>query len=164
LSTLVDYIGIVGVLLLFAVPTYFIGKSARKNWQPKTQETPGSDLVGFPVTPAGGPLVSAPQGEPVSDEMRSAVLDRAIVMCASRGGRVEYRSPFQAIIVYGKPVNHILHAILSIVTCIWLIVWLIVAQSGGERREVLDVDPYGNLHTSRALNLGPTGAPGQPLR
>ncbi len=161
-----EYIGIFGLIILFAAGGLLLGQLALKDWRPKTSgTTPGSDLGGSPLTAAGGPLAVAPQGEPVSDEMRSAVLDRAIVMGASRGGRVEYRSPFQAIIVYGKPVNHILHAILSIFTCaIWLVVWFFIAQSGGERREVLDVDPYGNLHTSRALNLGPTGAPGQPLR
>lgn len=115
MSTLLDYIGVVGVLALFAVPIYFIAKSARKDWQPKSELNPGASLTAFP--PAGGvpdSTASVPQGEVVSDELRSAVLDRAIVMCASRGGRVEYRSSFQAIIVYGKPVNHILHAILSI--------------------------------------------------
>jgi hypothetical protein len=157
-SNLLEVFGVLGVFALFAVPIYFIGKSARKDWQPKTRVIPGSNLATFPpMDSVADAPASMPQGEAVSDELRSAVLDRAIVMCASKGGRVEYRSQFQAVVVYGKPVNHVLHAILTVFTCLlWAIVWLFIAQSGGERREVLDVDPYGNLHTSNAMNLGRT--------
>ena len=53
MSTLVDHIGIVGVLLLFGVPSFFIAKLARKRWgPPKTYETPGSVL---PPEPMVGP-------------------------------------------------------------------------------------------------------------
>ena len=97
---------------------------------------------------------NVPERQVVSDEFRSAVLDRAVVKAVSQGGRVEYRYPFQAVIVYGKPVNHVLHAILSVFTCaLWLIVWFFIAQNGGERREVLDVDPSGQIIATRAFNL-----------
>ncbi len=49
--------------------------------------------------------------------------------------------------VLGKPVNHVLHAILTIFTCLlWGIVWLIVGLTGGEKRELLLVDEFGNVH------------------
>lgn len=98
--------------------------------------------------------------KPASAELRSAILDSALVHAVSRGGRVEYRSQFQAVVVYGKPVNHILHLILSIVTAgLWLIVWFLVAQSGGERRDVIDVDSFGKMESKRAYNLGPNANP-----
>ena len=46
--------------------------------------------------------------------------------------------------VTGHRPNNVLHLILSIVTLgLWLIVWLIVALAGGEKRKVLTVDEYG---------------------
>jgi hypothetical protein len=64
----------------------------------------------------------------------------------ARGGRIESHTRFQAVIVYGRRVNHVLHAILTFFTCfLWGIVWLIIGSFGGERREVLQVDPHGDL-------------------
>ena len=46
----------------------------------------------------------------------------------------------------GKPVNHLLHLILTIVTVgLWGIVWIIVALTGGERRMQIAIDEYGNV-------------------
>ena len=88
----------------------------------------------------------APDRPVLSESERSAVLDRAVMMAVSRGGRVEYRTPTQAVIVYGRQVNNVLHALLFIFTCgLWLLIWLFLLASGGERREVLDVDPYGSV-------------------
>ena len=59
------------------------------------------------------------------------------------------------VVVYGRPVNHVLHAILTIFTCFaWGFGWAILSSTGGERREVLQVDPYGNIvfsGTTRSL-------------
>ena len=66
--------------------------------------------------------------------------------------RVEWSSDFQAVLIQGKPVNHVLHAILTIFTCLaWGIVWLVLALTGGEKRFQLIVDEYGNVHWQ---NLG----------
>ncbi|MBB3041971.1 hypothetical protein FHU40_001772 [Nocardioides soli] len=49
-------------------------------------------------------------------------------------------------LVDGKPVNHVLHLILTLVTCFaWAIVWLILVGVGGEKRYSLSVDAYGNV-------------------
>ena len=48
--------------------------------------------------------------------------------------------------VDGKPVNHVLHLILTLVTClVWGIVWIILVGMGGEKRYSMSVDPYGNI-------------------
>jgi hypothetical protein len=60
-----------------------------------------------------------------------------------RGWRLEFYSETSAIIVYGRPVNHWLHALLTIVSGIWLIVWLFAIGFGGERREMIFVHPSG---------------------
>lgn len=73
-------------------------------------------------------------------------LNRAVVSAVSRGGRVESRTDDQAVIVYGRPINHAMHAILFVFTCsLWGIVWLIMAVGASERRQVLSVDGRGRL-------------------
>lgn len=48
--------------------------------------------------------------------------------------------------VDGKPVNHVLHLILTLVTClVWGIVWIILVGMGGEKRYSMSVDQYGNI-------------------
>ncbi len=81
---------------------------------------------------------------------RKELLARAITGALARGGRVESQSDYQAVIVIGKPVNHLLHGILTFITFLfWGIVWIILAVTGGEKREVITVDEYGNVSVSR---------------
>ena len=96
----------------------------------------------------GYPL-RAPQPSP--DERRS-IFQQQMQQAAQRQMRVEYSSDFQAVLIQGKAVNHVLHAILTIFTCLaWGIVWLILALTGGEKRFQLIVDEFGNVHWQ---NLG----------
>jgi hypothetical protein len=66
---------------------------------------------------------------------------------AARGLRVESATEYQAVLIEGKPINHTLHAILTIVTClIWGFVWAVIGATGGEKRHQLIVDEFGNVH------------------
>jgi hypothetical protein len=83
----------------------------------------------------------------ISSEERKAILARELQAAAVRGLRVESQSEYQAALIEGSPVNHTLHAILTIFTClIWGIVWAILAGTGGESRHLMLVDEYGNVH------------------
>jgi Protein of unknown function (DUF2510) len=85
----------------------------------------------------------------ISDDERVEILNQALATAVARGGRVESHTRFQAVIVYGQPVNHVLHAILTVFTCfLWGIVWAVIAGTGGERREVLQADPQGGVITN----------------
>ncbi len=91
----------------------------------------------------GGTEVSATRR--TTDE-RKVILSQQLQTAAARGLRIESQSDFQAILVEGKPVNHILHAILTIFTCLlWGIVWAIIAATGGEKRQMVVVDEFGNV-------------------
>ena len=60
--------------------------------------------------------------------------------------------------VSGQPVNNVLHAILTLFMCgLWLPVWLILAATGGERRNTISVDEWGQLNN----DLRPMHAPKQ---
>lgn len=67
------------------------------------------------------------------------------------GYRIETRLPGQIVLIKGKPVNHVLHLLLSIITLgVWLIVWLLVAMLGGEKRRVIFIDRRGLVATRKA--------------
>jgi hypothetical protein len=81
-----------------------------------------------------------------SDDERKVILAQQLQTAAARGLRIESQSDFQAVLVEGKPVNHVLHAILTIFTCLlWGIVWAILAGTGGEKRQMVVVDEFGNV-------------------
>ena len=80
------------------------------------------------------------------------MLGRAIATNLAQPGkrRVESQTDFYAVIVKGKQINHVLHLLLTLFTIgIWVIVWIIMAASGGETRYMISVDEYGNVSTSR---------------
>lgn len=82
----------------------------------------------------------------VDGETKKRNLAMAIQREVAAGQRVESQSELNAILVSGKPINHILHLILTVVTCTaWGLVWIVLAFVGGERRIVLNVDDYGNV-------------------
>lgn len=84
--------------------------------------------------------------EPMPPDRRRQQLAQLVSQEVARGSRVESQTDFQAVLVKGKPVNHVLHVILSVVTCgFWLLVWPVVAVFGGEKRKVIAVDDYGHV-------------------
>lgn len=88
--------------------------------------------------------VTAPPDGPLSAEQRSAILAQQIAAQAMQGWRVESRSEFQAVLVKGQPVNHILHLLISVFTLgLWLPVWIFLSVFAGQRRRMLVIDEYG---------------------
>lgn len=87
---------------------------------------------------------SAPQKKLPAD--RTAMLSQEIDLLMAEGGRIESRTDFQAVLVKGKPINHLLHLFLTLCTLgVWSIVWIFLAIAGGEKRVLLKVDEYGTF-------------------
>jgi hypothetical protein len=85
-----------------------------------------------------------------SADERKALLAQQIQSASARGLRVESQSDFQAVMVEGQPVNHVLHAIVTLFSCgLWGIVWIILAITGGEKREMVVVDEFGNVQLQK---------------
>jgi hypothetical protein len=79
-------------------------------------------------------------------EERKAILAQQIQQAVARGARVESQSDTMAVVIYGKPVNHLLHFIISLVTVgFWVIVWIVLAIAGGEKRQMITIDEFGNV-------------------
>jgi hypothetical protein len=99
-----------------------------------------------PTAPSQEQAAQPPPLARKSVEERKAALAQAIQSEVVQGGRIESQSDFQAVIVFGKPVNHILHLILTVLTCgIWGVVWLGMLIWGGENRVMVSIDDYGNV-------------------
>jgi hypothetical protein len=87
--------------------------------------------------------------QPRSLEERAEILARAVNAEVSRGWRVVSQTQTQAQLVKGKPTNHILHLILTIITVgLWAIVWILMAIFGGEKHRFVAVNEYGNVSAS----------------
>jgi hypothetical protein len=87
---------------------------------------------------------AATSGRKTAEE-RKELLARTVANQVASGARVESQSDFQAVVVKGKSVNHVLHLILSLVTIgFWAIIWIALAIFGGEKRSMVTVDEYGN--------------------
>jgi len=91
-----------------------------------------------------------PQSGRKTAEERKELLARTLTTQIATGARVESQSDFQAVVLKGKPVNHTLHLILTLVTLtLWAPVWIGVAVFGGEKRSMVAVDEYGNAAVSK---------------
>lgn len=91
----------------------------------------------------------APDG-PYTDDERRQILSWEIQARVAHGGRLQFREGESAVIVYGWPLNHLLHLLLSVLTFgAWAIVWLWLALTRGERREFVHIDESGETIVRR---------------
>jgi hypothetical protein len=89
-------------------------------------------------------------GERKSPDERKASLARTVSNQVAAGWRVESQSDYQAIFVKGRHVRHILHLVLTILTAgVWGLVWLLMWAIYHERRQIANVDEYGNVSVSK---------------
>ena len=87
--------------------------------------------------------------EKATAEERTAALERYVLNAGRHGWRVQSQTATQAQLLKGKPTNHILHLILTLLTLgLWAIVWILMVIFGGEKQELVTVDEYGRVHES----------------
>ncbi len=89
--------------------------------------------------------MSEPSTE-ASAEVRKRALANAVQRDVAAGWRVESQTDVTAVMVKGKPTSHLLHLVLSAITCgLWLFVWPVVVWINRAQHVVLSVDDYGNV-------------------
>lgn len=77
---------------------------------------------------------------------RGLILDWVVSQRIAGGWRVESRSGTQAVLVRGQPVNHVLHAFLTVFSCfVWGAVWVALALTNKVERVALTVDAQGHV-------------------
>jgi hypothetical protein len=85
----------------------------------------------------------------VTTTQRKTILARAIEHQVALGGRVESSGDFHAVVIFGKPVNHILHFLIGIVTLtIWWLVWLLLVLGNNQMRRTIFVTEDGLVQST----------------
>jgi hypothetical protein len=88
----------------------------------------------------------------LTEQQRSEILDAELFGWVRGGARVQARTATQAVVTTGKPVNHILHLLVSVLCCgAWLPVWALVTAFGGIFSRTLTIDENGEVHDSYAV-------------
>ena len=88
--------------------------------------------------------------EPKTDNERKHILSIEVANLVSQGYRVESQSEFQAVLARGKRPSHLLHAILTIFTGVWALIWILLALTMRIKRVVVTVDEWGLLRRQKA--------------
>lgn len=129
------------------------GAGAEGTEAPSPQEVDaGSDQDALAAAPPPPPPAE-PQGVSQvarAPEERKALLANALQGQVASGGRIESQGEFQAVVVRGHRPNHLLHFLIGVFTLgLWWIVWFFIAIFGGEKRQMVSVDDFGNVLVQR---------------
>ncbi|MFE8915807.1 hypothetical protein [Streptomyces globisporus] len=110
------------------------------------------------VEPPPGCRVAGDAGrDPPDATQRALILDWVVSRRIASGWRAESRSGSQAVLVRGQPVNHVLHAFLTVFSCL---VWGVVRgryrpgqprRTGGAHRR----RPRARRHGQRGVTNAP---------
>ncbi|MFD0021739.1 hypothetical protein [Streptomyces sp. NPDC058382] len=85
-------------------------------------------------------------GRPPDAMQRALILDWAVSQRIASGWRMESRSETQVVMVRGRPLNHVLHAVLTVFSCfLWGVVWLVLGVTNKVERIALTVDALGDI-------------------
>jgi hypothetical protein len=118
------------------------------------KSTSAEEAVPAPPPPPPPPPVSSgveglAQTEKSGAE-RKALLANTLQGQVAGGARIESQGDFQAVVVKGHRVNHLLHFLIGFITFfLWWIVWLVLAITGGEKRQMINVDQFGNVFVQK---------------
>jgi len=101
--------------------------------------------VNTPLPPASRAADSLAEVEKTLTE-RKVLLAHTLQGQVAGGARIESQGDFQAVVIKGHRPNHLLHFVIGIFTFgLWWIVWLFITIFGGESRQLINVDQFGNV-------------------
>jgi hypothetical protein len=81
---------------------------------------------------------------------RKEALSRVIRTQVVQGARIESQNDYDAVLVKGHRVNHLLHFVIGLITFgVWWLAWIVIAIVGGEKRFLASVDEYGETLLQR---------------
>ena len=90
------------------------------------------------------------------DKRRRQQQAQAVANEVLQGSVVQSSSDYQAVLVSGSKVNHLLHFAITVVSCgFWACVWLFLSLTGGEEVYIVNTPEFGNSLVQRRPK-GPT--------
>ena len=86
----------------------------------------------------------------ITDSKRQMLLSNASTPFYSQGWTVQSQNPYQIVLTKSKAkkINHILHLLVTLLTGVWLFVWLYLVfsnQNSGTETKVISIDESGNI-------------------
>ncbi len=103
-----------------------------------------SDVAVQPAADQPAPVVRK------STDERKQLLAQTVQNQIAAGARVESQSDFQAVLVRGHRVNHLLHFLIGFPTLgLWWLAWIGIAIMGGEKRSTAQADEFGNVNVQQ---------------
>lgn len=125
-----------------------VGANPAAEVQP--QSSPAPIDAPPPPPPAASDAVAGLAQTERSLEERKALLANTLQGQVASGSRIESQGDFQAVVISGHRVNHLLHFLIGIFTLgLWWIVWFFIAIFGGESRKMINVDQFGNVFVQK---------------
>lgn len=116
---------------------------------PTAEATPAAPPPAPPAAPAANVVEGLAQTEK-SEVDRKALLANTLQGQVAGGARIESQGDFQAVVVHGHRVNHLLHFFIGVFTLgLWWIAWFFIAIFGGEKRQMVNVDQFGNVYVQK---------------
>jgi hypothetical protein len=79
------------------------------------------------------------------EDKRERLLERAVEIEVLAGATVVHRSDRGVTLAHRRPVHHVLHLVLTLLTGVWGFVWLAMILNRREDRLRLEVDAWGNI-------------------
>lgn len=138
-------------------PTVDAGESQASAAEPEFKDQAAATSAAVDPPPPPPPLAPAApsavdaivQTEKTLSE-RKALLANTLQGQVASGGRIESQGDFQAVVIRGHRTNHLLHFLIGIFTLgVWWIVWFFIAIFGGEKRQMVNVDQFGNVFVQK---------------
>jgi len=84
------------------------------------------------------------------DRKRKEQQAQAVANEVLKGSVVQSSSDYQAVLVSGSKVNHLLHFAITMVSCgFWACVWLFLALTGGEEVYIVNTPEHGTSLVQR---------------
>jgi hypothetical protein len=126
-----------------------------------SESVPASESAPTPPAPTHGAIDAPPPPPPPSGleglsqapktpDERKVLLANTLQGQVASGARIESQGEFQAVVVRGHRPNHLLHFLIGIFTLgLWWIVWFFIALFGGEKRQMINVDQFGNVFVQK---------------
>lgn len=103
------------------------GQEPPERWPTQSQSVPERWQGAAPTQPM-----------PLSDDERKAWLAQQVDEHLGNGWQIESRTENLVSLRYGKPINHVLHLLLTLVTCgVWALVWIYLAIFQGEKHKTI---------------------------
>jgi hypothetical protein len=99
----------------------------------------------------------------VDAQQRSRLLQLGVADYVARTkGRVAFQGDDRVVVITGRPVNHILHLLLTIATAgLWIFGWILASATGGEQSHILTLNDAGDVvvQGDKTVNTGSVRLP-----